>query len=464
MRFILIVLVLVAAMVSNLYPQRIVVNETRFEVDGNEIWLNAVNTPWDGWNDFGTGRFRKNWWKNHFKLLAEKGVNSVRIWISCSGGGITINNEGEVTGMTSTFFSDCDTLFAYAEKYQLYILATLFSHNHTHINNSTNYHAFRKCFRDSANIESLVQHYVVPFVQRYDDNPWCFAIDICNEIEWIHEDSQMGQLSWPQLQYFAGRIAAAVHKNSDMLVTMGSAAVKWNSSTAEGNLWSDAALQARYNDEEAYLDFYSPHWWAWVTYWFGNPVTDKTPASYKMNDRPCVVGEVAAKGNMTQQNGKDVIANTPAQTYEGCYQNGWKGVYAWTSNGVDNNGTIADAGPAITVFRDKHYGLVYPAYASIDETGIQNPELFYLHCYPNPFNGETMIRFSLADAALSKIQIFNSRGEKVWASETVQGHSGENLIRWRGVDFRGCELASGIYIVQIANRTFNQSTKILKIK
>ena len=58
-------------------------------------------------------------------------------------------------------------------------------------------------------------------------------------------------------------IAAAIHENSDQMVTLGSAALKWNSdvSPAEANWWSDAALQAQYASTNAYLDFYQVHYY-----------------------------------------------------------------------------------------------------------------------------------------------------------------------------------------------------------
>ena len=35
------------------------------------------------------------------------------------------------------------------------------------------------------------------------------------------------------------------------------------------------------------------------------------------------------------------------QEYENAYSNGWNGVMAWTSNGVDNCGSMTELKPAI---------------------------------------------------------------------------------------------------------------------
>ena len=112
------------------------------------------------------------------------------------------------------------------------------------------------------------------------------------------------------LQYFVARVAAAVHENSTVPVTMGSAAVKWNSTVpgCEGNFWSDQNLQAQYNSPEAFLDFYSPHFYGWIVRWFGNFALDKTPDDYGINDRPCMVGENPAKGVYKQNtSGQNIL-------------------------------------------------------------------------------------------------------------------------------------------------------------
>ena len=63
------------------------------------------------------------------------------------------------------------------------------------------------------------------------------------------------------------RVTSAIHENSQVLVTLGSAAIKWNSPKGEGNYWSDANLKAQYNKDNAKLDFYSPHFYGWVVKW-----------------------------------------------------------------------------------------------------------------------------------------------------------------------------------------------------
>jgi hypothetical protein len=277
---------------ENIYSQRIGINGNTFRVYGKEIFINGVNTPWDHWNDFG-GNYDHNFWNTEFQEIRQAGGNASRIWITCNGDvGIDISTTGLVSGATQAHWEDLDDMFALAEQHQVYIMATLTSFDHTK-NTYTKYQSWRNMLADNANVSSYVNNYVVPFINRYKDNPYLWCIDVCNEIEWMHENSECGSISWDRLQYFVARVAAAVHENSNVLVTLGSAAVKWNSDCpgCEGNFWSDQNLQAQHNSPMAFLDFYSPHFYGWVVRWFGNFALDKTPDNYGINDRPCMVGE-----------------------------------------------------------------------------------------------------------------------------------------------------------------------------
>ena len=91
-------------------------------------------------------------------------------------------------------------------------------------------------------VNSFVDNYVLPFIEKYKNNPYLWAIDGCNEIEWVNQNKECGLIPWERLQYLAARIASAVHQNSKILFNMGGGAVKWNSPNFEGNFWSDSNL------------------------------------------------------------------------------------------------------------------------------------------------------------------------------------------------------------------------------
>ena len=426
--------------------QRITIDGTRFLANGSEIWLNGANTPWNQWNDFGTGNYDHAWWDSHMQVLRNNVINCIRVWISCNGGGIRINSDGTVTGVTASFFSDLDRFFGLAEQYEIYIFATLLSFDHTKDGNP-DYLAFRACFNDNTKTASLVDHYVVPFVTRYQANPYLFAIDACNEIEWDHENAEAGSIAWNRLQYLVAAMAVGVHTAGPVLFSMGSAAVKWNSdSPGEGNKWKDSALQTQLNDPKAFLDFYSPHWYGWVARWFGNPCS-KSPADYRINDRPCIIGECPAKGMFTQDTqGRDVLLFNPTEMYQKAFEKGWRGVFPWTSNGVDANGSIADFGSATRTFAANHAGLVYPSQTNVGGESAPVPARLSLFCHPNPFNDSTVIRYHLENPGTVRIIIFDAKGRLQKTIFEGEQSRGDFNLRWDGTDDHRKKLPSGIYL------------------
>jgi hypothetical protein len=155
----------------------------------------------------------------------------------------------------------------------------------------------------------------------------------------------------------------------NVLVTLGSAAVKWNSDSpgCEGNFWSDQKLQVQYNSPKAYLDFYSPHFYGWVVRWFGNFAVDKAPRDYGLADRPCVIGENPAKGVYLQKKtGFDELVVPIEEAYIKAYQNGWSGLMIWTSNGVDRLGSLEDSRAGLEAFYQLYPKLVFPLESNTD--------------------------------------------------------------------------------------------------
>jgi len=363
--------------------QKITIEGTKFMVGDKEIFINGVNTPWDNWNDFG-GNYDHNFWDTEFQKIHQAGGNGSRIWISCNGDvGINIDESGVVSGATQDHWDDLDDMFALAQNHQIYIMATLTSFDHFK-NTYQKYMRWRNMIADNEKVTSYIDNYVIPFVNRYKDNPYLWCIDVCNEIEWVHENPECGQIEWDRLQYFVARVATAVHANSSVLVTKGSAGVKWNSDSegCEGNFWSDMNLQLQYNAPGAFLDFYSPHYYGWNVRWFGNFATEKTPDDYDINDRPCMIGENPAKGIFIQEpSGSNTLVVPITEAFIKTYQQGWRGLMVWTSNGVDGNGSLEDCGPGLTAFYEQYPELVRPgSTASAEKTTPTEP----LGFRPNP--------------------------------------------------------------------------------
>jgi len=365
-------------------PFRIYIEDNQFMVDGKRIWINGVNTPWYKWDEFGSvsnwNQYDEIWWDEEFEILKEAGINAVRIWISCKNDAnynppIEITDDGLITGIRDKFWEDLDKFFATAAKRKMYIMATLTSFDHF-----VNQEPWQKMIKSKENVQSFAQHYTVPFVNRYKDNPYLWSIDLCNEIDWLVERDDVGipNPSWAQIQYFIAYNAAAIHDNSNILVTVGFASSKYNG--ADSQRATDNLLRFQYNDPNAYLDFWSPHYYGWVGQWYGVPfyltpdgnlIGSKPRGPYSGGwqldpSKPALIGECAAVGTSADElryvasSLQPPDGNTIITDYEYALKNGWQGVMAWTSNGIDAAGDINDLRPATEYMAQKYKELIFP--------------------------------------------------------------------------------------------------------
>jgi hypothetical protein len=107
--------------------------------------------------------------------------------------------------------------------------------------------------------------------------------------------------------------------------------------------------------------------------------------------------------------------------------------------------------------------VIYRAYP-IDLLGIddeiEGPSEFSLfQNYPNPFNTITTIKFSLAEAANIKLQIFDITGRLVEVLAEGEYPAGENSVVWEAG-----ERPSGVYFVRLAAGGIKSSTKLVLLK
>lgn len=333
--------------------EHIYVEGTKLMKQGKEIYLSGANTPWDNWNDFG-GDYDSTFWENEMQVLAENGMNTTRIWISCDGlGQPFVTEDGTASEPTELFWQHLDHMLAQAQKNGIYIMATIMSFDHFDAKKPNNI-GWRNMIADKSKIKTYVNNFLVPLVNRYKSNPYLFNIDVCNEPEWIHENEPYGQLPWEYIQQFAGMCAAAIHKaDSPVLVSIGSAAVKWNSEVFEGNIWSDANLKKQSGDSLAYMDFWHIHYYAWINEYHGSPFM-KSPKDYKLADKPVLIGETP--GNNTIYD----FEMSYADIFENPYKLGYVGVMLWTSNGagIGDFGTVKTFGEGAQSFQKKYPYLI----------------------------------------------------------------------------------------------------------
>ena len=82
-----------------------------------------------------------------------------------------------------------------------------------------------------------------------------------------------------------------------------------------------------------------------------------------------------------------------------------------------------------------------------------------LQNYPNPFNPSTTIRYSIIDADVVTLKIYDVLGREVSILANEFKQAGTNEIQFYASDF-----ASGIYLYRIESGKFVQTKKMILMK
>ena len=83
---------------------------------------------------------------------------------------------------------------------------------------------------------------------------------------------------------------------------------------------------------------------------------------------------------------------------------------------------------------------------------------------PNPFNPETVIRYSVARTGPVAVRIYNVNGALVRALVDRVQPMGEYGARWNGTDDQGRPLPSGAYFYRMESQGFADSRKLILLR
>jgi len=86
------------------------------------------------------------------------------------------------------------------------------------------------------------------------------------------------------------------------------------------------------------------------------------------------------------------------------------------------------------------------------------------HNYPNPFNPETVIQYTLTQNGFTRIFIFNNLGQKIRALSDREQQAGIYEVRWDGRDENGKPAGSGVYFYQIISNGFSETKKMVLMR
>ncbi len=139
----------------------------------------------------------------------------------------------------------------------------------------------------------------------------------------------------------------------------------------------------------------------------------------------------------------------------------------------ENNGFVikANSNQKFSKFYSKEYSnadyrpsleITFPD-IDVDEEIISG-NIKFLRNYPNPFNPETTIQFSLSEQSEVEIVIFNSKGEKIKNNVSGNYPAGTHYVLWNGKDERNNPVASGIYFYQIKSENSVKMNKMILMK
>ncbi|MBI4122705.1 MAG: T9SS type A sorting domain-containing protein, partial [Parcubacteria group bacterium] len=92
------------------------------------------------------------------------------------------------------------------------------------------------------------------------------------------------------------------------------------------------------------------------------------------------------------------------------------------------------------------------------------PKFALLQNFPNPFNPETTIRYSLAEPALVDVSIYSASGQLVRTLVAEEKTVGAHAVMWDGTDSFGRRVASGLYLYRITAGSFTDVKRMLLLK
>lgn len=84
--------------------------------------------------------------------------------------------------------------------------------------------------------------------------------------------------------------------------------------------------------------------------------------------------------------------------------------------------------------------------------------------YPNPFNPQTTIEFSLKEQDIVTIEMFNISGQKVKTIADDSFDKGINRIVWDGTNEQGRQMASGIYLYRMTTSDYEKTRKVILLR
>lgn len=260
----------------------------------NLAWLDGAYSNYLGIDphhvDYGLA-YNSSSMNSHLADMHNMGIKVVRLWLFQDDQGCTLDGSGNITGVTSQFWTNLDDTVRLAGNNQIALYLT------------TN--GGRADFQENSTLlNSFINNALKPLVQRYKGNSAVFAIDAMNEIDGTVAGNSGNYTNtgstWSQAEAYIKTIASAVHSvDSGRLV---SCSTGWHT-------WTNIS-----NFKGLGLDFYDFHVYADNGY---------VPTASSLGlDKPIYVGEYGQgtkswSDSIQNTVGANMLSNTDNGGYAG---------------------------------------------------------------------------------------------------------------------------------------------------
>ncbi|MBI5805983.1 T9SS type A sorting domain-containing protein [candidate division TA06 bacterium] len=101
---------------------------------------------------------------------------------------------------------------------------------------------------------------------------------------------------------------------------------------------------------------------------------------------------------------------------------------------------------------------------AVAEAGLVNDEALLYQAFPNPFNGNTTISFSLPSAGSVSLKVYNIAGQVVKTICDEHRKAGVYKITWNGNDESGNKVSNGIYLYRLVTKDQSQAKKVIVLR
>jgi len=153
----------------------------------------------------------------------------------------------------------------------------------------------------------------------------------------------------------------------------------------------------------------------------------------------------------------------------------WDGVYisvgafgneAAANDFIPEGETILGRYPLVQMpYDQKRVSLGPPITAIVEVDGAPTPDDYDLgDAYPNPFNPETTIRFSLPWDVDVNVKVYNETGQLVRTLVNEHMSAGEFTVTWDGRDDSGAQVSTGVYLYMIEAPNLRLHKKVTFLK